>query len=140
MSSGFAAVTIVAQDDPLYEAELSAGGRGGRSGAEAAAHLHQFVVHAALDMAEEAAWNTNSMYLKVVDTFNNLQISSWITASQVKFMLLHDRGHEDKIRLFFQAVHELYLKTLLNPFYAPGAPITSRVFDARVRAAARRYL
>ena len=105
-----------------------------------AAHLHQFVVHAALDMAEEAAWNTNSMYLKTVDTFNELQISAWITASQVKFMLLHERGHEDKIRLFFQAVHELYLKTLLNPFFAPGSPITSRVFDARVRAAARRYL
>ena len=135
-STGFAAFTIVALDAPLFEAELFAP-RGGQSGTE---HLDQFVVHAALDMAEEAAWNTNSMYLKVVDTFNNLQISSWITASQVKFMLLHDRGHEDKIRLFFQAVHELYLKTLLNPFYAPGSPITSRVFDARVRAAALRFL
>ena len=71
-------------DHPLYEIELAApvkargGARRGRSaapGADACAaadalqkddstHLHQFILHAALDMVEERVWDTSSMYLK----------------------------------------------------------------------------
>jgi hypothetical protein len=58
----------------------------------------------------------------------------------IKFMLLHDTKAEDPIRQFFTDVHEVYLKTLMNPFYEVDMRITSIVFDARVRAAAKKYL
>jgi hypothetical protein len=37
-------------------------------------------------------------------------------------------------------VHEVYIKALMNPFYEVNMRITSIVFDARVRAAAKKYL
>ena len=37
-------------------------------------------------------------------------------------------------------MHELYIKVLLNPFYAPGSRIESAEFDARVQEKARRYV
>jgi hypothetical protein len=58
----------------------------------------------------------------------------------IKFLLLHDTKAEDPIRQFFTDVHEVYLKTLMNPFYEVDMRITSIVFDARVRAAAKKYL
>ena len=75
-------------------------------------------------------------------------------------MLLHDGKSEESIRHFFDEVHLLYIKvnlpmhpsqkksvptpsepvlqTAVNPFYAPGAPITSAAFDARVKALLRK--
>ncbi|KAK2391240.1 trafficking protein particle complex subunit [Trifolium repens] len=52
-------------------------------------------------------------------------------------MLLHDSRNDDGIKSFFQEVHELYIKTLLNPLYLPGSRITSSHFDTKVRALAR---
>ncbi len=37
-------------------------------------------------------------------------------------------------------MHELYIKVLLNPFYAPGSRIDSPEFDARVQDKAKRYV
>ncbi|KAF5207442.1 Snare-like superfamily protein [Thalictrum thalictroides] len=53
-------------------------------------------------------------------------------------MLLHDSRNEDGIKSFFQEVHELYIKILLNPLYLPGSRITSSHFDTKVRALARK--
>ncbi|KAF5751742.1 trafficking protein particle complex subunit 2 isoform X2 [Tripterygium wilfordii] len=55
-------------------------------------------------------------------------------------MLLHDSRNDDGIKSFFQEVHELYIKILLNPLYLPGSRITSSHFDTKVRALARKYL
>ena len=54
-------------------------------------------------------------------------------------MLLHDVRNEDGIRNFFHDVHELYVKVLMNPFYTPNTPISSQLFDSRVKALGRRY-
>jgi len=35
---------------------------------------------------------------------------------------------------------QLYIKALLNPFYAPGSRLDSPAFDAKVKQLARRYL
>ncbi|KAB1670687.1 hypothetical protein ES319_1Z146000v1 [Gossypium barbadense] len=40
-------------------------------------------------------------------------------------MLLLDSRSDDGIKSFFQEVHELYIKSLLNPLYLPGSRITS---------------
>ena len=58
----------------------------------------------------------------------------------IKLLLLHEVKNEDPIRQFFSDVHEVYLKTLMNPFYEVDMRITSVVFDAKVRAAAKKYL
>jgi len=60
--------------------------------------------------------------------------------TDIKLLLLHDTKVEDPIRQFFGDVHEAYIKTLMNPFYDIDMRITSVVFDARVRAAAKKYL
>jgi len=60
--------------------------------------------------------------------------------SDIKFMLLHDARNDDGIRNFFQEVHELYLRVVLNPFYQVNSPITSPVFDSKVRAFAKKHL
>ena len=73
-------------------------------------HLHQFVLHAALDVVQEAGWSTQAMYLRTVDKFNELSVSVYLTAGGTRLMLLHDSRAEEPIRQFFTEVHELYVK------------------------------
>ncbi|KND04910.1 hypothetical protein SpCBS45565_g06757 [Spizellomyces sp. 'palustris'] len=140
MASNSYFVIIGTRDNPLYEAEWGPQARGEGGKKEEHKHLNQFIVHAALDVVDDLMWGTNSMYLKVVDKFNEWYISAYITASGVRFMLLHDAANTDGIRNFFQDTHELYIKTLLNPFTEINAPITSASFDTKVRALARKWL
>ncbi|KAI8017484.1 Trafficking protein particle complex subunit 2 [Camellia lanceoleosa] len=127
---------IVSRNDiPIYEAEVGAAVK-----KEEAAHQHQFILHAALDIVQDLAWTTSAMFLKAVDRFNDLVVSVYVTAGHTRLMLLHDSRNDDGIKSFFQEVHELYIKILLNPLYIPGSRITSSCFDTKVRALARKYL
>ncbi|VVB05089.1 unnamed protein product [Arabis nemorensis] len=136
---------IVGRNDiPIYEAEV-----GSAAKREDAAQLHQFILHAALDVVQDLAWTTSAMFLKSVDRFNDLVVSVVQVlnvcfflnlSTHTRLMLLHDSRNEDGIKSFFQEVHELYIKILLNPLYLPGSRITSSHFDTKVRALARKYL
>ncbi|KAJ6821974.1 uncharacterized protein M6B38_334060 [Iris pallida] len=119
MASTACFIIVSRNDIPIYEAEV-----GSAIKKEEAAHQHQFILHAALDIVQDLAWTTSAMFLKSTD----------------RLMLLHDSRNEDGIKSFFQEVHELYIKILLNPLYLPGSRITSAHFDTKVRALARRYL
>ncbi len=55
-------------------------------------------------------------------------------------MLLHEHKHEDGIKSFFLELWEAYLKVSMNPFQDANAPIDNATFDARVRAAAKKFL
>eukprot|EP00271_Cylindrocystis_brebissonii_P020129 TRINITY_DN6531_c0_g1_i2.p1 TRINITY_DN6531_c0_g1~~TRINITY_DN6531_c0_g1_i2.p1 ORF type:complete len:136 (+),score=18.51 TRINITY_DN6531_c0_g1_i2:122-529(+) len=134
MASTACFVIVGRNDNPIYESEV---GNAPKKD-EAGAHLHQFILHAALDIVQDVVWTSNNMYMKVVDKFNDLFVSVYVTAGHVRLMLLHDSRNEDGIRSFFQEVHELYLRILFNPLYVPGSKITSPAFDARVRALAKR--
>ncbi|KAL1590543.1 hypothetical protein WHR41_00952 [Cladosporium halotolerans] len=82
---------IGTKDNPLFEHEFGTskpGGDGTAKFREEAAHMNQFIVHAALDMVEEVQWGTKDLYLKKVDTFQNNHIHTFITGGNVKFMLL----------------------------------------------------
>mmetsp|Transcript_29206 Transcript_29206/g.82407 ORF Transcript_29206/g.82407 Transcript_29206/m.82407 type:complete len:134 (+) Transcript_29206:400-801(+) len=129
-------VIVGHNDNPLYEAEFNNSTKVSPN----VQYLHQFVLHAALDAVEDIVWTTNSMYLKVVDRFNDLFVSAYTTATQVKFLLLHESRNEDGIRMFFQDVHELYIRVMLNPFATSTTKITSQVFNHRVKALAKKYL
>ncbi|XP_072987911.1 uncharacterized protein [Typha latifolia] len=101
---------IVSRNDiPIYEAEVASTVK-----KEEAAHQHQFILHAALDIVQDLAWNTNAMFLKSVDRFNDLVVSVYVTAGHTRLMLLHDSRNEDGIKSFFQEVHELYIKEFLT--------------------------
>jgi hypothetical protein len=95
-------------------------------------------------------------------------IRLWLSFLSVKFILLHEVKNEEGIRLFFLDVWEAYVKVclglaafasfdalslakltlfsvpilqiLLNPFHTPNTPIKSPLFDAKVRASAKRNL
>ncbi|EFH65549.1 predicted protein [Arabidopsis lyrata subsp. lyrata] len=136
---------IVGRNDiPIYEAEVGSAAKLTPILSiwqrEDAAQLHQFILHAALDVVQDLAWTTSAMFLKSVDRFNDLVVSVYVTAGHTRLMLLHDSRNEDGIKSFFQEVHELYIKILLNPLYLPGSRITSSHFDTKVRALARKYL
>jgi hypothetical protein len=135
MSSTACFVIVSRNDSPIYESEV-----GSAPKKDEAAHLHQFILHASLDIVQDVVWNTPYMFLKLVDKFNDLLVSVYVTAGHTRLMLLHDSRNEDGIKNFFQEVHELYIKMLLNPLYVPGSRITSPFFDTRVRALARKYL
>ncbi|KAK9811548.1 hypothetical protein WJX72_005731 [[Myrmecia] bisecta] len=132
-------VIVGHEDHPIYEADLSPKAADPAARDERAQYLHQFVLHAALDAVEEQLWNTTSMHLSVVDKFNNLLVSAFVTAANVKFLLLHDGRSDDAVKLFFKDVYEVYLKVLMNPFFTPTARITSPAFNQKVRTLARTY-
>ncbi|KAJ4777913.1 Trafficking protein particle complex subunit 2 [Rhynchospora pubera] len=129
-------IVVSKNDIPIYEAEVGSTVRQKQE----QAHQHQFILHAALDLVQDLAWTTSAMFLRSVDRFNDLTVSVYVTAGHTRLMLLHDSRNEDGIKNFFQEVHELYVKTLLNPLYLIGSRITSAHFDTRVRALARKFL
>ncbi|KAF3963053.1 hypothetical protein CMV_012517, partial [Castanea mollissima] len=70
---------IVSRNDiPIYEAEV-----GSATKREDAAQLHQFILHAALDIVQDLAWTTSAMFLKAIDRFNDLVVSVYVTAGHI---------------------------------------------------------
>ncbi|KAH9783080.1 SNARE-like superfamily protein [Citrus sinensis] len=117
---------IVSRNEiPIYEAEV-----GSAVKREDAAQLHQFILHAALDIVQDLAWTTSAMFLKAIDRFNDLVVSVYVTA-----------GHILRTSTQINAMtFLLFIFSLLNPLYLPGSRITSSHFDTKVRALARKYL
>lgn len=76
----------------------------------------------------------------MVDKFNFLMVSAYVTMGGKYLLLLHNGKNEETIRTFFTEVHELYVKHTMNPFALPDAPIVSPQFNAHVRNIARRLM
>eukprot|EP01024_Parvocaulis_polyphysoides_P054295 TRINITY_DN5479_c0_g1_i1.p3 TRINITY_DN5479_c0_g1~~TRINITY_DN5479_c0_g1_i1.p3 ORF type:complete len:142 (+),score=10.93 TRINITY_DN5479_c0_g1_i1:39-464(+) len=140
MTTGALTFMIVGREDhPLYEANLSYRVDAGRED-RSVIHLHQFVLYAALDPVDDIVWTTQNNYLRVVDRFNNLQVTCFTTAGHIRFLLLHEGKNEESMKTFFNEVYELYLRVMLNPFHSPTKKITSKKFDEKIRQLALRYL
>jgi len=129
-------IIVGKNDKPIYELEQDA--RRGNAGGES--QLNQFIIHAALDVVDEMLWKNPAMFLKTVDQYKNLQVSAFVSAGNIKFMLLHPQKNEDAIKSFFTEAHELYLKVLMNPFYSANTPIESKPFDEKMRSLLQRKL
>lgn len=104
----------------------------------------------------------STRYLKVVDKFFNNYVSCFVTAGNVKFLLLHQPAlppgpptsrsstaiganptspaTEEAVRNFFVEVYENWVKAIMNPFYKTNMEVSSPVFRQRVAAAGRKYL
>jgi hypothetical protein len=94
------------------------------------------------------------------------QVSAFVTAAQVTFLLLHDGRNDDTVKLFFRDVYEVrftpalwpllrrvtcsqtcssvsaaqvYLRVVLNPFFSASARLTSPTFAQKVRNISRTY-
>jgi len=108
------------------------------------------------------SFNANS-YLKCIDRFFNNYVSTLITPSNTKFLLLHQPlvpptsgpgsrsstaigsnptspATEEAVRNFFMEVYENWVKAVMNPFYKNNSVVGSPVFRQRVAAAGRKYL
>lgn len=133
-------VIVGQSDNPIYELEYSA------KGTEKPVdhrYLSQFIAHAALDLVDEYIWASNSMYLKVVDKFNEWFVTAFVGASsRVRFLLVHDaaRIDESNVKSFFMDVYELYSKFALNPLYEHHTPIKSSIFEKKIQQFAKKFL
>lgn len=59
---------IGTRDNPLFELEFGTskvGGDGIARFREEAKHMNQFIVHAAIDLVEEAQWSTKELYARL---------------------------------------------------------------------------
>ena len=60
--------------------------------------------------------------------------------SDDKFLLLHQgKVGEEAIKHFFSDLYELYVKTVMNPFYEPCTKINFPAFDKRVKELCKSY-
>ncbi len=76
----------------------------------------------------------------MVDRFNGLNVTAFVTAGNTRFLMLHDGRSDDAIRSFFNEVYDVYIKVMLNPFHTPTTRITNREFDRKVRLLAKRLI
>ncbi|XP_022870786.1 probable trafficking protein particle complex subunit 2 isoform X1 [Olea europaea var. sylvestris] len=81
MASTACFMIVSKSDIPIYEAEVGIVPK-----KEDAAHQHQFILHAALDIVQDLAWTTSAMFLKAIDRFNDLVVSVYVTAGHILYL------------------------------------------------------
>ena len=82
---------------------------------------------------------TTFSHLKRIDKFNEYIVSAFVTASGIRFLVLHDKHNDDAIRHFFIEVYEAFIKQSMNPMYKHGEKIYSVRFNHKVEAIGKRY-
>ena len=97
-------------------------------------YLFQFILYASLDSLD---LSDQSAYRDCIDSYENYQISAYVTPGQTAFLLLHPKKKSETIKKFFQQVHSFYAQLLMNPFYDVRTPIEDETFKKNVQTAAQ---
>ena len=129
---------VIVADRPIYSASLSQ--LPGTSPPASTSALRTLLLHSSLDLVDRTKWTTSSMNLKIVDTSPNGVVSAFVTAGDARFLLLHGGATDESVKNFFNDVYEEFTRYILNPLVESDQVVTSKSFDTRVRAIARRYL
>lgn len=80
------------------------------------------------------------MYLKTIDRFNQWLVSAFVSASQIRFLIVHDHKNDEGIKNFFSEIYETYVKHSINSFYKINTPIKSQMFEKKAQLYGRKYL
>eukprot|EP00056_Hartaetosiga_gracilis_P003748 m.67076 g.67076 ORF g.67076 m.67076 type:complete len:154 (+) comp11566_c0_seq1:63-524(+) len=134
----FLFMIVSPNDVPIFSAHFGALSHQTEKEKDEQEHLFQFVLHAALDAVDVKMWKVKDMNLKDVDAFHEWTVSAYITPSKTRFLLLHDGPYEDAMKSFFQDIHELYVKAILNPFHGRDKQLEDPKFSELVHTSAKK--
>ena len=121
-------LVIVNNDKPIFEYPIKED-----------RYLKQFIAYSSLDIVDEMESQSNNMYFKNIDKFNEWNVHAYVP-NRLRILLLVNSKLATIQEAFFQELYQIYCKFALNPLYIHNSPIKSAAFERKASQIARKYL
>ncbi|KAJ9599329.1 hypothetical protein L9F63_010196 [Diploptera punctata] len=103
-----------------------------------------YKVHTSLDVVEEkltsvgkTSGDVRELYLGLLFSSEEHKIFGYVTNTKIKFIIVVESSNtllrDNEVRTMFRRLHAVYTDVVCNPFYIPGDPITSKIFNTTVK-------